>query len=69
MQRGTTHWSLREVDARKVPGAPRPQCLICESGDVIRRLWKYPSDWESLDDDALWALCERDVTPRVKPPG
>lgn len=61
VQRGSERWVVREIDAHKVPGARGPRCLICESGDVIRRLWKYPSDWESLDDISLWALCERDV--------
>jgi hypothetical protein len=60
IQRGSVHWSLREVDARRVPGARAPKCLICESTDVIRRLWVYPDDWKSLTDDALWTLCESD---------
>jgi len=50
---------MREVDARNVPGARRATCLICESGDVIRRLWSFPSDWYQLDDDALLTLCDR----------
>jgi hypothetical protein len=50
---------LREVDARKVPGARAPTCLICESADVIRRLWAFPGDWHSLDDESLLDLCDR----------
>jgi hypothetical protein len=60
IQRGSAQWSLREVDAHSVPGARAPKCLICESTDVIRRLWAYPADWKSLSDDALWTLCEAD---------
>jgi hypothetical protein len=63
VQRGSARWTLREVDAQRVPGARAPRCLICESADVIRRLWIYPSDWSDLDDQSLLELCERDVTP------
>jgi hypothetical protein len=50
---------MREVDARNVPGARAPTCLICESPDVIRRLWSYPSDWQMLGDDDLLRICDR----------
>lgn len=62
VQRGADEWRVREVSALNVPGARGPRCLICESGDVVRRLWKYPADWQELDDDALWELCDGVLT-------
>ena len=58
VERGDRHWTVREMDARGVPGARAPTCLICESTEVIRRLWDYPNDWRKLDDAALVRLCE-----------
>jgi hypothetical protein len=59
LQRGDETWTVREVDARHVPGTRGAQCLICESNAVVRRLWDYPDNWMSLTDDALMALCAR----------
>jgi hypothetical protein len=56
-------WHVRELDASKVPGARAERCLICESNEVIRRLWSYPSDWDALDDDALFRLCDVPSVP------
>lgn len=58
IRRGADEWRLHEADARAVPAARGPTCLICESVEVIRRLWLYPSDWRSLDDDTLWQICD-----------
>ena len=58
VERGDRHWTVREMDARGVPGARAPTCLICESTEVIRRLWDYPRDWRKLDDLELARLCE-----------
>jgi hypothetical protein len=58
LQRGGRQWTVREVNARGVPGARRDTCLICESAEVIRRIWDFPSDWRVVDDEALWKLCE-----------
>ena len=57
-QHGDEQWTVREVDARRVPGALHASCLICESSDVVRRLWRYPRNWRSLADDELWDLLE-----------
>ena len=59
VERGERRWTLREMDARRVPGARAATCLICESTDVIRRFWRYPRDWRSLDDEGLAELCEQ----------
>src|SRR5581483_4039819 len=58
IRRSGDSWSIREMDARLVPGARADHCLICESTDVIRRVWHYPSNWHDLSDDELWHLCE-----------
>jgi hypothetical protein len=58
VQRGTNQWRVREMDARAVPGARASTCLICESIEVIRRLWDYPAGWRELSNDELWTLCE-----------
>jgi hypothetical protein len=59
VQRGSRAWRVREIAARAVPGSRGPRCLICESTEVVRRLWTYPTDWRGLDDELLWDLCER----------
>ncbi len=51
-------WFVREVDARRVPGARGERCLIYETEGVVRRVWTFPTDWPSLSDDALWQLTE-----------
>ena len=58
VERGDRHWTLREMDARGVPGARATRCLICESTEVIRRLWDFPNNWRQLGDAELAALCE-----------
>jgi hypothetical protein len=58
LQRGGRQWTVREVNAHGVPGARRETCLICESAEVIRRIWDFPADWRVVDDEALWNLCD-----------
>jgi len=50
------HWTVREVDAARTPGARAPRCLIFDSGAVARRLWHYPRDWVALPAGALLNL-------------
>jgi hypothetical protein len=33
-----------------------PSTLVFESHDVFRRVRRYPADWRSLSDDALYAV-------------
>jgi hypothetical protein len=35
--------------------------LICESNDVVRRIWHYPENWLELNDDDLMRVCDRSV--------
>ena len=48
--------TVAELDAHGVPGALREACLICESDHAVRRIWRYPADWQRLDDDRVAAL-------------
>ena len=45
------HWSVVEVDAATVPGARGSHCLVFTREDCVRRVWDYPADWQSLDDE------------------
>jgi hypothetical protein len=49
-------WYVNEVDARRVPGARGARCLVFVCESVIRRVWRYPSDWRSLDGHGLARL-------------
>jgi len=49
-------WVVREIDAGGVPAASAPRCLVFESESVVRRVWRYPADWESLSDTQLYDL-------------
>jgi hypothetical protein len=61
--RNLTHaeciWSVREIDARGVPGARGETCLIFEWPEAVRRVWTFPRNWWELDDEALWLVRER----------
>lgn len=49
-------WRLWALDGASVPGGYPGLCLMCDSGDVVRRVWNAPAEWETWDDDALRAL-------------
>lgn len=59
---GLRRWTVREVKADAVPGASAPRCLICESDDVVRRIWRYPVNWLLLSDEELLRICDRSPT-------
>lgn len=48
-------WSVYELPA---PSYDRrgTSSLVFESADAFRRVRTFPSDWQSLDDDALYAV-------------
>jgi hypothetical protein len=56
-------WIVREADTSRMPGARGERCLIFDSESVVRRVWQFPTDWQSLDDDALWALTLKSQLP------
>jgi hypothetical protein len=51
-----TLWQIAELDARDVPGAFAPHCLVFDSQAICRRYWKYPADWFELSDVRLLDL-------------
>lgn len=55
-------WTVREISADTVPGAAAPRCLICESDNIVRRIWRYPENWAALSDDELIKICDKSVT-------
>lgn len=57
--RGGERSLVAEAEARDVPGAQGPHCLILETEALMRRIWHYPADWERLDDSRLIALFEK----------
>lgn len=61
LEQGDNRWTVREVSADAVPGASAPRCLICESDDVVRRIWRYPENWAALTDDELIRICDKSI--------
>ena len=49
-------WSVREVVAGNAPSGQGPRCLVFSSEMVVRRVWRYPTDWRGLPDADLEAL-------------
>ena len=49
-------FTVRELDARAMPGAHGPRCLVFENHSVVRRVWHYPDDWRRMSDAALLAV-------------
>jgi hypothetical protein len=52
-------WRVFERDAGSVPGSRGPRCLYFDGEGIVRRVWQYPSDWQSLPAAALLSLMER----------
>jgi len=50
---------VHEVDGRGVPGAKGSTALIFNSRETIRRIWVFPRNWQQLNANDLWAVCER----------
>lgn len=51
-------WRVRVADTRHQPGARGERCLIFDTGDFVRRVWRVPDDWERMPPDALVDLAE-----------
>src|ERR687890_87916 len=51
-----TRWCVHERDASGMHGARGAHCLVFETGNVLRVVWRYPREWRTLDDAALEAL-------------
>jgi hypothetical protein len=48
-------WAVREVDTPQ-PWARATRCLVLNSRECVRRIWRYPTNWRKLDADALFRL-------------
>jgi hypothetical protein len=55
MDRGGVEWTVREVRTPQ-PWARGDRCLVLNSRECVRRLWRYPSDWRTLDAEDLLEL-------------
>lgn len=49
-------WRVWVADTQEVPGAIGGECLIFDSGDVMRRAWSVPADWAKMPPDVLLEL-------------
>lgn len=52
-------WTVREIEARTVPNAPRATCLIFESGNIVRRVWDFPPHWRAVSEAELEVISWR----------
>jgi hypothetical protein len=51
-------WRVWAAGCAGVPGAPAPDCLVFDGGEVIRRVWGVPSGWPTLPAAALLAIAD-----------
>jgi len=59
VDRDGVEWSVREMATPQL-WARAPRCLVLNSRDCVRRIWRYPSDWRALGADALLRLGRAD---------
>ena len=55
VDRGGVEWAVREVETPQ-PWARAARCLVLNSRECVRRVWRYPAHWRKLDADALLRL-------------
>ncbi len=55
VDRDGVEWAVREVETPQA-WARGERCLVLNSRDCVRRVWRYPTDWRGLDADTLLAL-------------
>ena len=55
VDRSGVEWIVREVTTPQ-PWARGARCLVLNSRECVRRLWRYPDHWRRLDADALLEL-------------
>jgi hypothetical protein len=55
VDRSGVEWTVREVPTPQV-WAKDVRCLVLNSRECVRRVWRYPRNWRSLDADALLRL-------------
>lgn len=59
-------WSVDELDTSATPGSRGPRCLVFDGDSVVRRVWKYPTDWRTLSDTALGMLLDDQSAPETR---
>jgi hypothetical protein len=55
VDRDGVEWAVREV-ATPQSWARGKRCLVLNSRECVRRVWRYPPDWRRLDADSLLGL-------------
>ena len=55
IDRGGVEWTVREVPTPQA-WARGERCLVLNSRECVRRVWRYPRNWRTLDADSLLAL-------------
>lgn len=58
-ERTGDEWRVFERDARRIPGTRGARCLFFDGEGIVRRVWHYPADWQTLPAAALLALMDR----------
>ncbi len=58
-ERTGDEWRVFERDTRRIPGSRGARCLFFDGEGIVRRVWQYPADWQSLPAAALLALMDR----------
>lgn len=51
-------WRVWVADTRHVPGALGDRCLLYDTGEWVRRVWRVPDDWGRMAPAALIQLAE-----------
>jgi hypothetical protein len=55
VDRSGIEWAVREVVTPQT-WARGARCLVLNSRECVRRVWRYPSHWRKLDADSLLRL-------------
>ena len=55
VDRAGVEWTVREVPTPQ-SWARGDHCLVLNSRECVRRIWRYPSNWRTLDADQLLRL-------------
>ncbi|MBA3671904.1 MAG: hypothetical protein H0W68_07765 [Gemmatimonadaceae bacterium] len=48
-------WTVREI-ATPQPWARSERCLVLNSRECVRRVWRYPASWRALNAEELLRL-------------
>ena len=51
-------WHVYERTSSALSPVPGRRSLVFDADGIVRRIWQYPSSWESLSNDALLGLMD-----------